>query len=299
MMHVCLRNGITGLVRYLSTLPQEVFMIRKFLALLPSLLLCQLLVFSGLHAGSWKEDHELEVGPFISSIVYDEPGIMKESGMMVGLNASRLWRIADFAGFNFVRLDLLAGAGTMDYSSPYSGTIDNISNTLFEARAILGRSFPYNRSAEVSIYSGFGYRRLYEMAGGMLSSRNAIGYDRESQYLYLPVGLGISSALDREWIIDGSIEFDLFLRGTQKSYLSQIISFDDVVNRQNEGYGFRVSVKIMNDNMVFEPFFRYWYVGKSEYDYMVIDTSSGRKLYQFWEPDNNTTEIGIAFSALF
>lgn len=269
---------------------------RKLVALMPYILLCQLFIFRELHADFLSENYEVEAGSFLTSITYNEPGIMKESGVLIGLNASCSWKIPDFALFNFFRVDLLAGTGSMDYTSPYSGTIDNISDSLVEARAITCRTFQYNRSVEMSIYSGFGYRRLYDMAGGMLSSKNAIGYNRESQYLYIPVGFGISSPLDQEWVIKGYIEYDLFLKGIQKSYLSQVSYFDDIVNRQNEGHGFRAAVKIMNDSLVFEPYFRYWYVGNSEYDYIVINAS---QMYRFWEPENNTTEIGISLSALF
>ena len=75
---------------------------------------------------------------------------------------------------------------------------------------------------------GLGYRWLYDDSGGETSSTRALGYDRQSQYLYIPVG-GI---FDFGEDIKIKSQFNYLIAGRQTSYLSDIAGFSDVENDQ-------------------------------------------------------------------
>lgn len=280
-------------------------MICKLFGVFLSVLLFLTFSFRTLDARVQTEKPELELGGFFSAITYKEPGIMQDAGTMVGFNATRTWKITDLVVVDTINFDIRAGIGKMDYSSPQAGSITGIKNTLFESRARTGKSFMFGRlNEELLFYYGLGYRRLIDMSGGMISTKGYLGYDRESQYIYMPVGIEYYRKINHEWSVNGVIEYDIFLKGIQTSYMTDLnnISYsydDDVVNHQNKGYGFRIAAKFMNDTVSFEPYFRYWNIGISDYDYVTFDSPLGSQLYRVWEPSNNSTEIGINISALF
>ncbi len=284
-------------------------MFRKIAALLLCVLLFQGLASGRLHAASAYGSPRFEIGPYVSRITYDEPGSMKESGTMYGLDAAITWRGRYVPAFDSIRLEALAGRGTMEYSSTYSGTISGIDNTMFESRILFGRDFSRRDTTLFSSFIGFGYRYLTDKTGGLISTQGYYGYDRESQYLYLPIGLGASSKMDRGWSIDGSIEYDLFLKGTQTSHLTQASNsvytyLNDVTNDQYSGNGVKVSLrfsKSLGDSgrLAFEPFLHYWNIGSSRYAYFSRTDNTGTQLYRAWEPENHSTEFGLRMLYLF
>ncbi|NTU53904.1 MAG: hypothetical protein HGA97_09460 [Chlorobiaceae bacterium] len=279
-------------------------MIRLFSASFSYILLLLLFASSDLMAEFLSDQTQVEVGSFASSISYEEPNIMNENGTMAGFIVSISWRTRVLRYFDTFRLEALASAGRLDYSSPNSGSMEGILNGMIDARVITGRDILRIHPAVVSWYYGLGYRWLIDRSGGMITSIGAIGYDRESRYLYIPVGLGLSTKLDNSWLFEGKVEYDLFLKGTQTSYLTQMnnafFSYsNDTVNEQYDGYGFRVALKFSNDNLAFEPFLRYWNVGRSRYDYYTLYTLQGSQPYQSWEPVNNSIEYGLGITALF
>jgi hypothetical protein len=126
---------------------------------------------------------------------------------------------------------------------------------------------------------------------------DALSYERESNYLYVPLGYQFDSSHEVGWSFGFSAEFDFFIVGNQRSHLGDISSaWDDVENRQESGYGYRASVRFQHKSkdeiFVIEPFFRYWDIDESKVAY----DSSGRR----WvEPANETREIGIQLIWMF
>lgn len=244
-----------------------------------------------------------EVGPYASKIVYEEPGYMKDSGSMYGINASASWRGRYLSMFDSFRIDALAGRGSVDYTSVSSGSMPAVDDTMIEARALFGREFPRRGELQYSSYTGFGYRRLTDNSGGRSTTAGKAGYDRESQYLYMPVGLEAASKSGSGWSFDGRIEYDIFLKGIQKSALSQTSSATytrtDITNDQYEGYGIKVSARFSRPvsgsaSVAFEPFFRYWNIGVSRVDYSRETDADGHSSAESYvEPANHSTEYGL------
>jgi len=241
------------------------------------------------------EEYTWEVGPEISSIEYKEPGVMKEKGVMYGINASYTYH-RDL----MFKVEARYSYGQVDYEN--SGTINNIDNSIFEMRLLAGYDFSTTGSSVITPYIGFGYRWLYDDMGGRISSTGASGYDRESQYYYSPIGIETYTEIGNSWSWGMTAEFDYFWGGKQKSYLSDVDStlYSDAENTQNNGYGLRGSVRFQkkgeNIDYKIEPFVRYWNIDKSELDYVTYNGTPNTAVY---EPDNESTEIGIIFMIIF
>lgn len=241
-----------------------------------------------------SQNEALEAGFQLSQITYKEPGIMKESGFMYGLFVSYSNRKEFTAKF-----DGLMAFGQMKYvgslSDGTSLTVSGIKDTMIELRAVFGPAEPMSDTLAVIPYIGFGFRYLYD---GLNNSPS--GYGRESNYLYLPIGIESPSPTRTGWTVGFTLEFDLFLQGMQVSHLSDADpGYNDIENEQSNGYGLRGSVRFIKagrNDIIIEPFVRYWKIGESEKE---ILTYYGSPIGMVWEPANNSTEIGVRCTLRF
>jgi hypothetical protein len=198
-----------------------------------------------------------------------------------------------------LRAEFGSAGGSVDYKN--SGTIDDIPNFFIETRGLAGLDFNTTETVTLTPYIGLGYRYLNDDSSGKLTTTGAAGYERESNYFYLPLGIEGKIQMGDEWSITPTAEYDIFILGQQASHLGDANpSFGDVTNDQNSGYGVRGSVKILKTgekvDLLIEPFVRYWNIDKSN-DSNV--TYSGVIVGYGYEPKNNTTEIGVNFGIKF
>ena len=137
-----------------------------------------------------------------------------------------------------------------------------------------------------AFFGGFGYRRLFDNFGPGSTSTSARTFDRMSEYFYAPLGYNIRNT-------DGSnlkLQFNFFVKGQQTSYTSQVPgNLTDLVNDQNEGFGFDVSYA--NPEGSWEVYYRYWSVENSEISPRV--TIAGVRYG--YEPKNKTSEFGVRY----
>lgn len=233
-----------------------------------------------------------EVGPEIYLFKYEEPGVMEEKGMFYGVAAAYTYRywapaspeepVPDDKWMS--RGEVRFACGQVDYDGETMGgtpmSLHNIDDYTLEFRLLLGPDFPKETSMD-TLYAGIGYRYLNDD-----SSFDSRGYERESNYLYIPVGIKTISDLKNGWSFGATAEFDLFLWGEQNSHLSDV-GFVDIENEQDSGYGLRGSVRFQKHgektDFIIEPFIRYWDIDKSD---VVLG---------YYEPENETLEYGIQF----
>jgi hypothetical protein len=237
-----------------------------------------------------SELHTWEIGPEISFIEYNEPDLMKEKGMMIGIGAAYIYHngvMIKFAGrYSY---------GLVDYQN--SGTINNIDDIIFEIKGLAGYDVRASNTVTITPFIGLGYRYLEDDASGKISSTGAGGYLRESNYYYSPIGIEVVNVIDGDWSAGVMLEYDYFWKGKQKSYLSNVDSgYNTVESKQNSGYGVKGSINIKKQtNRVFyviEPFIRYWNIDKSDVQNL---TYYGTVIGTGWEPKNESTEIGVKF----
>jgi hypothetical protein len=238
------------------------------------------------------KSHSWEIGAELSSITYEEPGVMEESGAMIGLAGSYTYR----NNWMF-KIEGVFKYGQVDYEGAlFDGTplnVDNIDDYIVEARGLGGYDFSVFKATTLTPYIGFGYRYIFDDLG----AASPYGYGRESNYSYSPIGIETMTDLQNGWFIGLIIEYDIFWSGVQTSYLSDFdYSLNDVENDQSDGYGFRGSVKFQNSRFVIEPYIRYWEIDDSDPS---IATSFGRPVAVLYEPENDSTEIGVKFAVKF
>ena len=239
--------------------------------------------------------HTWEIGPEISYIQYEEPDVMKEKGMMYGI-------VGSYAYHNYIMLKLEGkfAYGQLDYDgATWAGdplTIKGISNYMLEFRGLLGYDFAV-KAITITPYLGIGYRWLNDNA----QEKYFGGYKRESNYIYLPVGLEFVANLGNGWSLGATGEYDFFLRGRQISCLSDSDpGFNDPENKQTKGYGVRGSISIAKKGervgFIIEPYVKYWNIDDSD---IQLITYYGAPYRYGLEPKNNSTEIGCKLAIMF
>ncbi len=256
--------------------------------------------------GNQQQNQMWELGVEISHITYKEPDVMEQKGMMygiVGSYASRSlarqtakgiekWMLKFEGRLSFGQVDY---DGSLDDGTPY--TTEDINDCILEGRLLIGYDFPAGEAAIFTPYAGLGYRYLYD---GM--SKDSAGYDRESNYLYSPIGIETMIQLQKNWSIGAALEYDIFWHGWQITHYEDINPLIDTLeNDQESGYGVRGSVKIQKKNknldLVIEPFIRYWSIKRSKNSDITI---LGTYIIGYgWEPENNSTEIGCRLALKF
>lgn len=246
-----------------------------------------------------------EFGTEISHIAYKEPGVMREEGAMFGLTgAYTYYGLLPSSYMSDNKYIMLKGearysGGRVDYKN--SGTINDINDYMVEARGLAGHVFGSLTDFSVTPYLGFGYRYLNDDTKGKVSSTGALGYERESNYYYSPLGIEVMANLDSNWLIGTTLEYDYFWGGKQISHISDAISgFNDLKNDQHSGYGLRGSLKVLKKfeylDLYFEPFVRYWKIAQSKNTDV---TYRGVIIGYGYEPKNNSTEIGMKLGVRF
>jgi hypothetical protein len=183
-----------------------------------------------------------------------------------------------------MRLDGRFAFGDGDYKG--SGTKKGNPDRLFEIKATTGWDVMFGRFA-VTPFAGIGYRNLFNDCRGA-SSTGAKGYRRESQYLFLPMGMQPRYQIEKDELLSMNIEVDPVLQGWQFSQLSDAGFGDtDVVNKQASGFGARGEVMYHYDRLSLGPFFNYWNIDQSNF------ARCDAFMMCLVEPRNRTIEYGI------
>lgn len=251
--------------------------------------------------------NDLEIGAEWFDYTYREEGLMKLDGTMTGIyvdyshrfssdesdESDEKWINALFSPSRISMLSFQArySAGNdIHYRSEGSGEHEDEKHSSWEMRALLGHNVPLsNKDIQMVPYLGIGYRYLLDDNGGTQTTTGAWGYDRESKYWYVPVGLDITRKIKNGWSIGLNMEYDLFLVGKQTSHLEDVAGYTEpLVNDQDEGYGLRGSINVVKEyemiDIIFEPFTRYWHI-KDSVTSCSVDTCG-------LEPNNRTWEFG-------
>lgn len=234
-----------------------------------------------------------ELAISLSSYRYEEPGLMSLQGMKTGIDL-RMTRDAARKG-SFFRTELRYAGGMVDYNSKDTGSMQGEPDWYVEARLLFGNDHPQAR-ALLSSYIGLGYRFLLNDGRG-ISTTNAAGYRRESNYLYLPIGITHISDLRDGATLKLMLEYDHLLSGHQFSRLSDTgLGYTDLNNKQSSGYGIKARLTYTTREWSAGPYIHYWNIAASE----------SQPLYRYGsyvgygiEPNNKTSELGIEFSRPF
>jgi len=184
----------------------------------------------------------------------------------------------------------------VDYSSVSTGDSNDIDDICADNRIILGYSVYNDQKTRITPFAGIAYRFLQDDSKYQRTTTNHLGYLRESNYFYSPVGVKIRFEYAGGWSLTPEAEYDIFWFGQQESELGYLPNREDLTNDQEKGYGYRLSLTLARNTLPvgysFQVFYRYWDIDTS-------DVSSDRFGNFGFEPANETSEYGLNVSVLF
>lgn len=192
--------------------------------------------------------------------------------------------------------------GSVNYSG--TGTITNIPQYYYNFKAAVGYDFAFDGFV-LSPYIGLGQRYLGQKMGGMTSSTGALGYDRQSTYNYVPIGVIHRYGVAEKAKIETTFEYDHLLSGNQFSGLSALngigglSGLPDINNKQTTGYGVNVAVMYKKDDWSFGPYVKYWSISQSETASGTFTSNGIAYRATVYEPANTTNEYGVKFVYLY
>lgn len=258
---------------------------KKFFSLLLSIVLdCGAVSVAHAESASIHTRGGNEFDILVSTYRYDEPTLdVATTGDKFGVGHTGALKLN---GDWFIKDDAKFVYGKVDYVG--SGFQINAPDWYYEVRGLVGRDVQVG-SVMLSPYVGIGYRYLFNDLRGY-SSTGAVGYRRESNYLYVPMGVTHRFLMQDSAVLATTFEYDYFVQGKQFSRLSDtgIAGYPDVTNNQNSGFGFRADVMYTMSDWAFGPFFNVWNVNDSD---MVLGIGL--------EPRNRTTEFGMRIKFRF
>jgi hypothetical protein len=234
-----------------------------------------------------------EIGVTMSSYSYSEPSLsVTNNATNFGIAYEKT---KSLQGNEFVLSEMEYVTGTDNYSG--SGTA-SIPKYYFNLKLAYAKTFNISDYV-LAPYIGIGYRFLDQNGAGVTSSTGAYAYDRQSTYIYLPVGVKRRDKLQNNAILETTAEFDYLLYGNQFSGLSIMnnhgySNYPDINNSQKSGYGFYLSAMYKgNDGWSFGPYYKYWNIAQSDTVYATV-TYGGSSYYGYaYEPANTTNEYGF------
>ncbi|MDR3450671.1 MAG: hypothetical protein P4M15_13175 [Alphaproteobacteria bacterium] len=218
---------------------------------------------------------------------------MRQNGIKAGLVASAT---ETFSYGMFLSGEFRFAYSKNSYFSDPTGRIDrDADDYLGEGRLLFGKDFvvsgEYVPAYDFTPYTGLGLRDLFNNSNGVVVN-NSAGYRRNSEYLYLPVGLTQRFPVSNDARLSVNAEYDQLLQGMQSSY-SNDATFNEpnVINNQRHGFGLRGSIMYEGKNWSFGPFGEYWNINAS--DYSIYNGSDCAPYYcALSEPHNQTWEYG-------
>jgi hypothetical protein len=225
-----------------------------------------------------------QIGAQVSGYRYEEvvndAPFMSTNGSKLGITASYTGTLQDNA---FVSLDTRYATGPVNYDGSGTGTA---AEHMTEVRLTGGLDFP-KQGYVLSPYSGLGFRSLHNDLAGYTTT-GAVGYRRDSTYIYLPLGITHRFATAQGRIAT-TAEFDYLIQGTQVSHLGDAGSAGDLSNLQRNGRGMRLGVAYETLHWSAGVFYQQWQIERSD-DATAV--GNGQAVIGY-EPKNTTKEFGI------
>lgn len=286
------------------------------------------------------------VTPTNYALFFSQPNEVEKKARLFGFHGSYTWHThpqnsprkgKDFMKNSplpdFIRFEGNFSWGKLKYDSFATGEMNNFDAWKIDARALLGLDFSnQDNSLTISPYTGFGYRRFTDEAGGWVDNF-VVDYARypvKHSYYYIPIGIEAYKTINHNWDAVLKLEGDAIIAGGITYHLSEIpgqFDWEDfntglpiVVSPINatsdikSGYGIKTSFKLIKKlneiNFFTEPFFEFWRVNKTKAEqlhasatngneYVSVNENDGSPYKPLFEPLNYTLEYGVRLGVQF
>jgi len=221
---------------------------------------------------------------------FTQPGFDQSKGPYGRIGGSYTGNYLD----TFWTADVQLGGGVLNYTSGASGNLDSYVNYSSEVRLIATRDIQFVPDWTLSPFLGLGYRVGYDDSGGNTTTTGNPTVSRLTQYLYWPIGFGLSFPTG-SMTFKPSFEYDFLIDGNVRAETSGVAGIgDNLSNNLAHGSGYRINfdteVQTETGKLSFGPFVRYWSVRVS--DLATID-SDGRAVAFAFEPISHSWEAGF------
>lgn len=217
----------------------------------------------------------------------DGAAFMKEEAPMLGLTGGVNFR---FSPLDEVQVDGRYARGQSKYTGAYQGqpygslVNEDIDRLSWELSATYKRYVPEWDGVKLGL--GLGHRYLEDRL-----DKYPGGYRRKNTLNYVTMGIERPTQFANGWTMTPAFRYKVLLDGEQKS--------DSQVNDLPSGMGYDLAVDFAKRNgkleWVISPYLRTWHIKKSDSVYYL---DSGL-VYESYEPDNKTRELGVGLSVRF
>jgi outer membrane protein OmpA-like peptidoglycan-associated protein len=221
---------------------------------------------------------------------FEQPGFDRSDGPYGRIGGSYTGDYLD----TFWTADLQIGGGVLKYTSGSTGNLSNYGNYSGEFRLIATRDIQFVPDWTLSPFMGLGYSVGYDDAGGNTTSTGNQTISRLTQYLYWPIGFGLSFPAGSV-TFKPSFEYDFLINGNVTSETSGVGGISsNLSNNLASGSGYRINlnteVQTETGKLSFGPFVRYWSVRVS--DLAPID-ADGRAVAFAFAPISHSWAAGF------
>jgi outer membrane protein OmpA-like peptidoglycan-associated protein len=242
-----------------------------------------------------QTDTGLSVGAEGYYYEFNEPGLDRSSGPYGRLGLSYTGDFLD----TFWTADLHIGGGVLDFRSATEGNINSFANYSSELRLLATRDINFVPDWTLSLFTGLGYRVNFDNSAGTTTTGNP-SINRLTQYLYWPVGFGLSFPAG-DFNFKPSFEYDFLIDGNIDAETGGVAGIDNNLrNDLNSGSGYRIAlnteVQTEAGKLSFGPFLRYWSVRVSD---LAAINSGGQFVGFAFEPISHTWEAGFGATLTF
>ncbi|PIZ31746.1 MAG: hypothetical protein COY40_01055 [Alphaproteobacteria bacterium CG_4_10_14_0_8_um_filter_53_9] len=220
----------------------------------------------------------LDIGARAGYYRYSEnPNFMELEGVSnIGVDAAyQTMANVPFLGQQAVRIEGRLSRSQDGYSSA-SGFTNGNESTVAEVRTLLVGRYDVG-SLTLNPYWGYGYRYL---KNDLQDTATALGYERTSQYHYLPLGTWLAMPVTNKVSAIGQVEYAPLIYGRQHSAINSGLD-----NTQTSGHHIRLFGGARYAGLTVGPYAEFWRVDDS-------DTSCASSFCGY-EPKNFTREVGV------
>lgn len=206
----------------------------------------------------------------------------------------------------FLRGRLSAAFGSVDYRAPDPTgdvRIANVNQSIGQLELHIGKDFTIGGSSTLTAFAGLGSRALRDGSGGREASNGALGYDREIDYGYVPLGLAARVPVSPRSAVRLGAQYNYVVGGESRAHFSDLDpQLPDIKLDLDGGHGLEASAafetRMGSRALSFGPFVRHWKIGRSD-SFIVTDPDDPGEAIEIYEPKNSTTELGLRLTFAF
>ncbi len=240
--------------------------------------------------------HSFKIGGKVTSFNYEEPGYMKDIGLLSGIEGSYSFQINSYLAWTTQGEYL---QGTLDYD----GSIQDVKTGkktphqskqrfyVMDVTTVLSVDPTPESSSKIIPYLGLGFRDTFD------NKDEAYDYRRDISYSYIPVGLKLVAGVSKGVKLTTTLEYDHLIVGYAKTYLSDANSkYSDIAPKLGSGSANKISEQLSwsldsGKKLLVDLSYTQWKVAESEV--VSIGDGSGK------EPANTTAltsmSVGVQF----